>query len=60
MKIPEHFDFDKRVVDRLVRSNPGHKAKIKEHREKSKDVSENIETLLIKDMFPKKKQKAGK
>ncbi|MCX7959506.1 MAG: hypothetical protein N3B13_10715 [Deltaproteobacteria bacterium] len=60
MKIPENLDFDKRVVDRIVRINPAHRAKIKEYREKSKDTSDNAETLPIRELFPKKKQKRDK
>ncbi len=57
MKIPELFELDKRIVDRLIRSNPAHKKVIKEHLEKTRDKSDNIEILHIQDMFPKRKQK---
>ncbi|MCX7944004.1 MAG: hypothetical protein N2746_05785 [Deltaproteobacteria bacterium] len=57
MKTTEEFDFDKRLIDRLIRMNPSHKTKIKEYIEKLKDTSDNVETISIKELFPKKKQK---
>ncbi len=59
MKIPDSFLYDKRVIDRLTRSDPAHKEKIREFREKAKDSSENSETLKISEMYPGKGQKGN-
>lgn len=57
MKIPELFDFDKRLIDRLVKSNPSHKSRINEYIEQTKDVYTNLEILQISDMLPSRLQK---
>ncbi|GEM_PF-2057363 len=57
MKIPELFDFDKRLVDRLVKSNPSHKSRINEYIEQTKDVNINLEIFQINEMLPSRLQK---
>lgn len=57
MKPGEYFEVDKRIVERLIRSNPEHSKKVKEFIEKSKNVESNVEVINIKDLFPKRKEK---
>ncbi len=60
MKIPDIFQFDRRVIDRLIKSNPSHVHNVKEHREKLHDSSENVDLLKIAELFPTKKEKKEK
>lgn len=55
MKVPEIFNFDKRVINRLISTDPSHRQKVKEYRDKIKDTSENIEILNFKEILPQKK-----
>lgn len=57
MKIPEFFEYDKRMVDRLIRSRQTSKSKVNEFIEKTKDVSENVETIPFNELIPQKKEK---
>lgn len=55
MKIPDVFHFDKRIINRVINSNPEHRHKLREYSSKLEDNSENIETLAIHELFPIKK-----
>jgi len=60
MKVPEYFDFDKRVIDRITKKNPSHRTRIKEYIGRLTDNKENVEVLNIKDLLPTRKNKGGK
>lgn len=55
MKIPDVFHFDKRIIDRVIKSDPEHRHKVREYSSNLVDNSESIETLAIHELFPIKK-----
>jgi hypothetical protein len=57
MKVPENFEFDKRVVEKLIRKNPSHKERLKEYLHRLSDNKENVETINIADLYPQRKNK---
>jgi len=60
MKVQENFEFDKRVVEKLIRKNPSHKEGLKEYLHRLSDNKENVETINIADLYPQRKNKEDK
>jgi hypothetical protein len=60
MKVPENFEFDKRVVEKLIRKNPSHKERVKEYLYRLSDSKENVELINFAGLYPQGKYKEDK